>query len=135
MGDRAAEGARLRPLGVDVDPLVVAGGVGEAVDLLLGDRLPVAVADLLAGQFVEAVDGGDGGGHGCAPRLAAGRLLRAVLDSVDSVTRSVGRRPVDLRSRTLPRLKAAASRTGEAGAHEISARPAPPTLVAAGTVR
>ena len=35
-------------LGVDVDPLVVAGGVGERVDPLLVDRDPVAVAEVLA---------------------------------------------------------------------------------------
>jgi thiamine pyrophosphokinase len=38
VGDRSAEGALLRgALGVDVDPLVVAGGVGKRVDTLLGD--------------------------------------------------------------------------------------------------
>ena len=33
---------------VDVDPLVVAGRVGELVDALLGDLDPVAVAEVLA---------------------------------------------------------------------------------------
>ncbi len=36
------KGPVLGPLGVDVDPLVVVGGVGEEVDPLLGDRLPLA---------------------------------------------------------------------------------------------
>ena len=45
--DRAAEGALgLRALDVDVDPLVVAGRVGELVDVLLGDLVPVAGAEL-----------------------------------------------------------------------------------------
>src|SRR5438067_2066072 len=34
MGDRAAEGPGPGPLGIDVDPLMVAGGIGEGVDLL-----------------------------------------------------------------------------------------------------
>ena len=38
MGDGAAERAVRRALDVDVDPLVVAGGVGELVDPLLLDR-------------------------------------------------------------------------------------------------
>ena len=40
-------------LDVDVDPLVVAGGLREPVDPLLVDRQPVGGAELLA----------DGGGH------------------------------------------------------------------------
>ena len=49
VGDRAAERALLlRPLGVDVDPLVVAGGVGEQVHLLLGDLDVVGVPEVLA---------------------------------------------------------------------------------------
>ncbi len=48
VGDRDAEGALgLRPLDVDVDPLVVAGELGEQVDVLLGDLAPLARADLL----------------------------------------------------------------------------------------
>ncbi len=34
------------PLDVDVDPLVVAGGVGEKVDLLLADLVPVTWREL-----------------------------------------------------------------------------------------
>ena len=59
MGDRPAEGPGLGPLDVDVDPLVVAGGIGELVDPLLGDLERVAVAEVLTGeaaQLVEAVD-------------------------------------------------------------------------------
>src|ERR1700692_650878 len=49
MGDRlAARHLALGALDIDMDPLVVAGGVGEFVDLLLGDRVPVADPDLLA---------------------------------------------------------------------------------------
>ena len=43
VGDRPAERALgVGPLHVDVDPLVVAGGLGEQVDLRLGDLDPVA---------------------------------------------------------------------------------------------
>src|SRR3954464_5603016 len=49
--DRTAEGAlRLRPLHVDVDPLVVTGGVGEEVDVVLGDLEPVAGTQLGADE-------------------------------------------------------------------------------------
>ena len=53
MGDRAAERPGLGPLDVDVDPLVVAGGVGELVDLVLGDLDVVAVAEVLADLGLE----------------------------------------------------------------------------------
>ena len=51
MGDGAAERSGLGPLDVDVDPLVVAGGVGEQVDLLLGHLVPLAVAQVLADEL------------------------------------------------------------------------------------
>ena len=57
VGDRGAEGALLlRPLDVDVDPLVVAGELGEGVDVLLGDRAPLARADLLPDQRLQPLD-------------------------------------------------------------------------------
>ena len=59
----AAERAVLRALGVDVDPLVVVGGVGEQVDAVLRDLEPVGVAEVGAGQ-AGGVGVGDGGGHG-----------------------------------------------------------------------
>ena len=46
MGDGLTEGAGLCPLDVDVDPLVVIGGIGEAVDPVLGDLAPPAVAEV-----------------------------------------------------------------------------------------
>ena len=49
MSDRPTEGALGRPLGIDVDPLMIAGGLGEGVDALLGDFQPVAVAEVLSG--------------------------------------------------------------------------------------
>src|SRR5260370_41957643 len=49
MRDRlAARHLALGALDIDMDPLMVAGRVGEFVDLLLGDRIPVADPDLLA---------------------------------------------------------------------------------------
>src|ERR1051325_7082669 len=44
----AARHLAFRPLDIDMNPLVVACGIGELVDLLLGYRVPVAGADLLA---------------------------------------------------------------------------------------
>ena len=46
MRDRRAERPGLGPLGVHVDPLVVERGVGELVDLVLGDRDPVGGAEV-----------------------------------------------------------------------------------------
>src|SRR5438270_13977289 len=49
MRDRlAARHLALGALDIDMDPLMVARRVGEFVDLLLGDRIPVADPDLLA---------------------------------------------------------------------------------------
>jgi hypothetical protein len=47
MCDGRAVRPLFRPLGVDVNPLVVTGRLGEQVDLALGDFVPVADADLL----------------------------------------------------------------------------------------
>src|ERR1700676_1387984 len=44
----AARHLLLRSLDIDMDPLVVAGGIGEFVDLFLGHRVPVADPDLPA---------------------------------------------------------------------------------------
>src|ERR1700693_91749 len=60
MGDRLAA-RHLLPgaLDIDMDPLVIAGRVGEFVDLLLGHRVPVADPDLLAdigGEIGSAFD-------------------------------------------------------------------------------
>ena len=57
VGDGAAERTLvLCPLDVDVDPLVVAGEVGEGVDVVLGDLAPLARPDLLADQLLDALD-------------------------------------------------------------------------------
>ena len=49
MRDRlAARHLALGALDIDMDPLIVAGRVGEFVDLLLRHRVPVADPDLLA---------------------------------------------------------------------------------------
>ncbi len=42
---------------IDVDPLVVAGGLGEAVDALLVDQHPVGHAQLLADHVRQLGDG------------------------------------------------------------------------------
>ena len=49
MRDRLAAGHLLfAALDIDMDPLVIAGRIGEFVDLLLSYLIPVADADLLA---------------------------------------------------------------------------------------
>src|SRR5262249_32853663 len=53
--ERAAGGL----LGIDVDPLVVTGGVGERVDLFLRHGVPVAVPDVLthaAAQLIQRLE-------------------------------------------------------------------------------
>jgi hypothetical protein len=55
VGDRSAEGALL--LGsfrIDVNPLKVAGRLGELVHPLLGDLHPIAVAKMLADDLFQA---------------------------------------------------------------------------------
>ena len=49
MPDRRAEWAFLGALGIDVDPLVVAGRLGEGVDLLLRDLDPARRPEHIAG--------------------------------------------------------------------------------------
>jgi VIT1/CCC1 family predicted Fe2+/Mn2+ transporter len=60
-----------------VDPLVVAGGLGEHVDLILFDPVPVAVAEMLTGQIVELLDALHGGSH--APTVGEGERGRTNL--------------------------------------------------------
>ena len=57
--DRAAERRVLRAVDVDVDPLVVAGHVGERVDVLLGHLVPVGGAEDLALGGLELFESGD----------------------------------------------------------------------------
>src|SRR5262249_37010780 len=57
VGDRRPERAlRLGALDVDVDPLVVAGELGEGVDVRLRDSAPLARADLLPEQRLHPLD-------------------------------------------------------------------------------
>ena len=48
MSDRPAERAVCRTLGIDVDPLMVVGGVGEQIDALLCDLQPIGGTELAA---------------------------------------------------------------------------------------
>ncbi|MNN02751.1 hypothetical protein D3C81_1154190 [compost metagenome] len=56
MGDRGPEGAILGTNGIDVDPLVVAGGIGEQVDAVLVQRQPFARADHFPHQRLEVLE-------------------------------------------------------------------------------
>src|SRR6185436_9645721 len=60
VSDRAAEGTSRGALGVDVDPLVVVGGVGEGVHPSLVDRQPFRGADLLPGGVRYLLEAGEG---------------------------------------------------------------------------
>ena len=60
MRDRRLERALpLRPLDVDVNPLVVAGAIGEVVDPLLIDGQPVADTEFGSDQGLRIGDGRD----------------------------------------------------------------------------
>ena len=60
MRDRGAIGALgLGAFDVDVDPLMVAGDVGEVVDPLLADLQPVTDTEFASDQCLRVVDGGD----------------------------------------------------------------------------
>src|SRR5207245_2300972 len=77
VGNRPAERTALRPLRVDVDPLVVAGGFCELVHLLLGDLVPVAVAQVVADSGFELVCAFDRGGHGRTLWSAGSKVPKA----------------------------------------------------------
>ena len=57
MGDGAAKGPGLRPRHVNMDPLVVAGGLGKLVDPLLRDHHPVTQRHFLTHQGRELSEG------------------------------------------------------------------------------
>src|SRR5690606_30271428 len=65
--DRPAERALLGALDVHVDPLVVAGGVGEQVHPVLGDLQPVAAAERPADLLGELVQAPEDPHHMCLP--------------------------------------------------------------------
>ena len=104
VGDRAAEGALgVGPLDVDVDPLVVAGGVGEQVHPLLGDLHVVAVAEVLSHELLEPGDPVDGRRHGADhARDARAREDASRMDGIVGVVLAAGR---GTRLRPLTRLR------------------------------
>ena len=89
MGDRAADLAR-GALDIDMDPLMVASGVGELVHPVLGDLQPVGDAHLLAdvvrqilkfgavaASYVHARKSGARMSHNKARAMASGQRLAA----------------------------------------------------------
>ena len=60
MSDGAAEGSGGGSLGVDVDPLVVVGGIGEGVHAFLVDGQPLGGAELLADSAGDLLEAGEG---------------------------------------------------------------------------
>src|SRR6185312_4576980 len=59
MRDRRAEGRGLGALAIDMDPLVVAGRLGEAIDHLLGHLDPFALAEHLSDRGLELLHIGE----------------------------------------------------------------------------
>src|SRR5271156_5128297 len=76
-----------RAVGIDVDPLVIAGDIGERVDALLVDACPVADAQLLADELYGFVDGPNDL-HGLPSQFALtcvdSYTLRAALAAADA---------------------------------------------------
>ena len=63
MRDRAAERSGGGSLGVDVDPLVVVGGVGEGVHAFLVDGEPLGGAEVFADSAGDLLEAGEGAHH------------------------------------------------------------------------
>src|SRR5699024_5148016 len=59
VGDGGTERSGRRAPGMDVDPLVGAGRIGEGVDAILVDRHPVAVSEVVADRGGELVEAGE----------------------------------------------------------------------------
>ena len=68
MGNGVPERSRFGTLRVNVDPLVIARGVGEQIDLCLGDVLIVRVPQVRSHEGFEFLDARDVRGHICLPR-------------------------------------------------------------------
>jgi vacuolar iron transporter family protein len=56
VSDRLPEWSRFGALGVNVDPLVITGGVGEEIDLLLCDSEILGVPQVLSNECLEVLD-------------------------------------------------------------------------------
>jgi hypothetical protein len=65
MGDRSAERALLRTFRIHMDPLLVISGVGEQVDLFLGDLAVVGGSKVGTGHGEQFVEIDDEIGHRC----------------------------------------------------------------------
>ncbi len=56
MGDRAAKGRLRSEFGIDMDELVIIGGLCKGIDTLLGDLMPVAHSQLRPDQALESFE-------------------------------------------------------------------------------
>src|ERR1700730_10534367 len=98
MRDRlAARHFALGALDIDMDPLMVAGRVGEFVDLLLGDRVPVADPDLLAFVGLQI-----GGAFQFQHRVLPSCCVPLDGDCFASLAMTPKKRPVMVRTRAVP---------------------------------
>src|ERR1700730_679189 len=128
MRDRGTEWACRCALRVEVDPLMVAGRIGERVDLVLGDRVPAAGTQVLARGGDELISGGEGAHHRAPPftysvwpdTYAASSLAKnAITEAISSgcATRRSGVLSAAMRWRSsgvLPTRRAVASVIGVA---------------------
>jgi hypothetical protein len=71
VGDTGAKRAAGSPLGIDMNPLVIASGVGEQVDPLLADAQPVGAAQVHALGVEQRLSAGKYMSHLHVLRLAA----------------------------------------------------------------
>src|SRR5215467_3161767 len=89
--DSAAERPGGGPLAVHVDPLVVAGRVGEGVDPVLGDLQPAGVPEVGPGQRLELIQAMSGRGHAVLLWVPAAPLSPAAAAGVRSSCALSGR--------------------------------------------
>src|SRR5207253_9367582 len=127
MRDRlAARHLALGALDIDMDPLMVAGRVGEFVDLLLGDRVPVADPDLLALIGLQ-IGGAFDFQHRLSPlvlSLCCGRLLRFARNDIKKRSCHCEERSDE----EIPRRKLAKAASTSSS---VAASPASPSSIAA----
>src|SRR5271169_4683868 len=104
--DRAAVRTLRGAPGLDVDPLMIMGGIGEDVHLMLGDRMPLARPDLLADHAEQVSRHVQLDGHRAPIRLARQAVPDRIGVHRDQIGHEFGVRAGD----SLQPLKLAAAR-------------------------
>ena len=124
VGDRRAERSRFGAFGVDVDPLVVERGLGEFVDLVLGDRDPVGHAEIGADGAEQVLGRSEVRRHGPdAIRLGAADVDASPMAGVSPFAApSATSAPASSRSTCATRRSSARSPTRSRSSAPTSAR-------------